>query len=60
MSTKHTYNSRNPSKTINTLNVYLPGYLRLKFKNFVSLDLPNLSGEMNATLIYNIYYGALF
>ena len=42
---------------INNITIYLPGYLRLKFLNFVSLDLKTLSGEINALMNYNIYYG---
>ena len=40
--------------------MYLPGYMRLKFKNFVSLDLQNLGGEINVTIIFAVYYGAVF
>ncbi len=38
---------------------YLPGYYRVKVKNFTEMDLENLSAVMNATVILTIYYGDL-
>ena len=40
--------------------VYLPGYLRVKFKNFLELSLTNLTSLINVTLIFNFYYGDFF
>ncbi len=36
---------------------YFPGYLRMKVKNFVSMDLENLNSEVNADLIFTVFYG---
>jgi hypothetical protein len=44
----------------NDIIVYLPGYLRVKFKNFLELSLTNLTSLINVTLIFNFYYGDLF
>jgi hypothetical protein len=40
-------------------NFYVPAYLRMKVKNFTSIDLEQLNAELNADLIFNIYYGDL-
>ena len=37
--------------------IYLPGYLRIKVKNFTEMSLENLDAQINATLIFNLYYG---
>jgi hypothetical protein len=34
--------------------------MRIKFKNFNSLDFDNLGGDLNATMIFTIYYGEVF
>ncbi len=49
-------NIKNPTE----VDVFLPTYLRMKFKNFNSLDFENLGGELNATIIMTIYYGDVF
>lgn len=38
---------------------YLPGFMRLSVKNFTSVNLENLEAEMNAAIIFSVYYGAL-
>jgi hypothetical protein len=38
---------------------YLPGFMRLCVKNFTSVNLENLEAEMNAAIIFSVYYGAL-
>jgi hypothetical protein len=37
--------------------IYLPGYLRIKLKNFVKMDLANLDIELNIAVIFNVKYG---
>jgi len=36
---------------------YIPGFFRLKVKNFTEMNLDNLDAQMNATIIFSIYYG---
>lgn len=38
---------------------YIPGFLRLKCKNFTAMDLENLNAGMNASIIFTVYYGKL-
>lgn len=38
---------------------YIPGYFRLKVKNFTEMNLDNLDASMNATIIFTVYYGNL-
>jgi hypothetical protein len=38
---------------------YLPCYLRLKVKNFLSLSPASQQAEINADLLFCLYYGAL-
>ena len=38
---------------------YVPGYLRIKCKNFTGMDLENLNAGMNTTLIFTVFYGKL-
>ncbi len=38
---------------------YLPCYLRLKVKNFISISLESLSGSFNSVLVFSVYYGYL-
>ncbi len=38
---------------------YIPGYFRIKVKNFTLMNLDNLTAQMNASLIFTIYYGDL-
>jgi hypothetical protein len=38
---------------------YIPGYLRYKVKNFTEMNLDNLEGCTNATVIFNVYYGTI-
>ena len=44
-----------PSKDV----YYIPGFFRLKVKNFTEMNLDNLDAQMNATIIFSIYYGSL-
>ena len=44
-----------PSKDI----YYIPGFFRLKVKNFTEMNLDNLDAQMNATIIFSIYFGML-
>jgi hypothetical protein len=44
-----------PSKDI----YYVPGFFRLKVKNFTEMNLDNLDAQMNATIIFSVYYGPL-
>jgi hypothetical protein len=38
---------------------YIPCYLRLKVKNFVSIDIASQEAEINADLIFTLYYARL-
>jgi hypothetical protein len=38
---------------------YVPGYFRLKVKNFTEMNLDNLDAEFNGTIVFSIYYGDL-
>jgi len=38
---------------------YIPCYLRLKVKNFVSIDIASQEAEINADLIFTLYYAHL-
>ena len=38
---------------------FIPGYLRLKLKNFVEMDLEKLSATINATIIFTLFYDEL-
>lgn len=40
--------------------IFLPGFLRLKFKNFNEMDIGGLSAVLNGEIILVIYYGELF
>ncbi len=42
------------------IDVYLPGYMRVFFKNFIGINLINLTSLININIIFNIYYGDLF
>lgn len=42
-----------------TFTYYLPGFMRLNVKNFTNINLENLDAEMNAAIIFSVYYGAL-
>ena len=44
-----------PSKDI----YYIPGFFRLKVKNFTEMNLDNLDAQMNATIIFSIFFGML-
>lgn len=39
--------------------LYLPGYMSFKIKNITEIDLENLSGSVNGTLLFSFYYGDL-
>jgi hypothetical protein len=38
---------------------YIPGFLRVKVKNFTEMNLENLDAQMNAAIIFTVYYGSL-
>jgi hypothetical protein len=38
---------------------YVPCYLRLKVKNFISVFLSSQEAEINADLLFSVYYGSL-
>jgi hypothetical protein len=44
-----------PSKDI----YYIPGFFRIKVKNFTEMNLDNLDAQMNATIIFTVYFGSL-
>lgn len=46
----------NPEKQ----TIYLPAFLRLKFKNFTDLDIGGLLALLNGEIVLVIYYGELF
>lgn len=38
---------------------YVPCYLRLKVKNFISLNVETLTAEINVVMIFTLFYGGL-
>ena len=38
---------------------FVPAYLRIKVKNFTEMNLDSLDAQINATLIFTVFYGNL-
>jgi hypothetical protein len=46
-------------KVLNSADIYLPAYMRLKVKNIIKVDTEDLGSTINAVIIFTVYYGKL-